>query len=100
LIGDDRVSANPKLNNCIKGWDAACNEYIVLADSNALPPPDYLQTMLASFRKDTGLVVSMPIGSRPKGSGRTLNALSSTLSKPAGNMARRPSASALRRAKT
>ncbi len=25
LIGDDRVSANPKLNNCVKGWRAAVN---------------------------------------------------------------------------
>jgi ceramide glucosyltransferase len=67
LIGDDRVSANPKLNNCVKGWDAACSEFIVLTDSNSLPPRDYIQTMLASFRQDTGLVVSMPIGSRPTG---------------------------------
>ena len=67
LIGDDRVSANPKLNNCVKGWDAARYEFIVLTDSNALPPRDYLQTMLASFREDTGLVISMPIGSRPSG---------------------------------
>ena len=67
LIGDDYVSANPKLNNCVKGWDAAKHRYVVLADSNALPPRDYLQTMLAAFRDDTALVVSMPIGSRPEG---------------------------------
>ncbi len=68
LIGDDYVSVNPKLNNCVKGWDAAKHDYIVLADSNALPPRDYLQTMLAAFRRrDAGLVISMPIGSRPDG---------------------------------
>ncbi|MFY9628724.1 MAG: ceramide glucosyltransferase [Methylocystis sp.] len=67
LIGDDYVSVNPKLNNCVKGWEAAKYGYVVLADSNALPPRDYLQTMLAAFRDDTGLVISMPIGSRPEG---------------------------------
>jgi ceramide glucosyltransferase len=67
LVGDDYVSVNPKLNNCVKGWDVARHKFIVLADSNALPPRDYIQTMLAAFREDTGLVISMPIGSRPKG---------------------------------
>jgi ceramide glucosyltransferase len=67
LIGDDYVSVNPKLNNCVKGWDAARHSHVVLADSNALPPRDYLQTMLAAFRDDTALVISMPIGSRPQG---------------------------------
>src|SRR5262249_36284320 len=23
LVGDERISANPKLNNCLKGWNAA-----------------------------------------------------------------------------
>ena len=51
LIGDDYVSVNPKLNNCVKGWEAAKYGYVVLADSNALPPRDYLQTMLAAFEE-------------------------------------------------
>jgi ceramide glucosyltransferase len=67
LVGDDYVSVNPKLNNCVKGWDAARHDFIILADSNALPPRDYIQTMLAAFREDTGLVISMPVGSRPQG---------------------------------
>jgi ceramide glucosyltransferase len=65
LIGDDRISVNPKLNNCAKGWEAARYDYVILADSNALPPRDYIQTMLAAFRDDTALTISMPIGSRP-----------------------------------
>jgi ceramide glucosyltransferase len=66
LVGDDYVSANPKLNNCVKGWEAAKHRYVVLSDSNALTPPDYIQTMLAAFRADTAMTVSMPIGSRPQ----------------------------------
>ncbi len=65
LIGDDYISANPKLNNCVKGWRAARHDYVVLADSNALPPRDYIQTMLAAFTEETAMTVSMPIGSRP-----------------------------------
>ena len=31
LIGDDRVSTNPKLNNVVKGWRAAAHQWIVIA---------------------------------------------------------------------
>jgi ceramide glucosyltransferase len=65
LVGDEKISANPKLNNCVKGWGAAKYDYIILSDSNALAPSDYIQTMLAAFEEDTALTVSMPIGSRP-----------------------------------
>jgi ceramide glucosyltransferase len=66
LIGDDAGSTNPKLNNMIKGWDAARHPWIVMADSNVLMPPDYLQRLLSRWRDDTGAVCSMPIGSRPE----------------------------------
>jgi ceramide glucosyltransferase len=66
LIGDDNRSPNPKLNNVLKGWDAAEHEWIILADSNVLMPPDYIQRMTTRWRANTGLVCSMPIGSRPE----------------------------------
>ena len=34
LIGDDRVSANPKLNNVVKGWKAARRDWVIIANSN------------------------------------------------------------------
>jgi ceramide glucosyltransferase len=67
LIGDDRVSTNPKLNNVVKGWRAAAHPWIVIADSNVLMPHDYIQQLFASWRDDTGLVASPPIGSHPLG---------------------------------
>lgn len=67
LVGDDRVSPNPKLNNCVKGWEAARHPWIVLADSNVLMPANYLARLLSSWRADTGLVCSTPLGSRPDG---------------------------------
>ncbi|MDE2578777.1 MAG: glycosyltransferase [Hyphomicrobiales bacterium] len=67
LIGDDPISSNPKLNNCVKGWQAARHAWVVLADSNVLMPPDYLARLMAPVRTETGLVVSMPLGSAPDG---------------------------------
>ena len=67
LIGDERISANPKLNNVLKGWRAAANDRIVMADSNVLMPRDYLQRLLAAWRPDTGMVSAPPIGSHPRG---------------------------------
>lgn len=67
VVGDERVSDNPKLNNCVRGWEAARHDWIVLADSNVLMPADYLQQMQAAWRPETGLVCSTPIGARPGG---------------------------------
>ena len=67
LVGDVKVSGNPKLNNCVRGWEAARHDWVVLADSNVLMPPDYLQRLQAAWRPNTGLVCSTPAGSRPDG---------------------------------
>lgn len=69
IVGDVAVSANPKLNNCVKGWQAATTEWVILADSNVLMPKDYIQRMLAAWQPDTGLVCSTPEGSRPRSFG-------------------------------
>jgi ceramide glucosyltransferase len=65
LIGDDRPSANPKLNNVVKGWKAAAHPWIVIADSNVLMPADYLQRLMARWRVNTGIVCAPPIGAAP-----------------------------------
>jgi ceramide glucosyltransferase len=67
LIGDERVSPNPKLNNVLKGWRAAEHVWIIIADSNVLMTRDYIERLFASWRPDTGLVASPPIGCRPHG---------------------------------
>jgi ceramide glucosyltransferase len=66
LIGDDRISANPKLNNVIKGWRAARYDWVIIADSNVLMPRDYVQRLLARWSPDTGIVCAPPIGARPE----------------------------------
>jgi ceramide glucosyltransferase len=67
LVGDDRFSANPKLNNVRKGWAAAAQDWIIIADSNVLMPRDYIQRLFANWQEDTGLVASPPVGCRPQG---------------------------------
>ena len=66
LIGDDRISANPKLNNVVKGWKAARYDWVIIANSNVLMPADYIQRLLARWRPDSGIVCAPPIGSRPE----------------------------------
>ena len=67
LLGEDRITGNPKLNNLQKGWQAAQGEFVVMTDSNLLLPPDYIERLLAVCRPDTGLVTAPPIGIRPNG---------------------------------
>ncbi len=67
LTGEDAISANPKLNNLQKGWNATTARWVAMADSNLLLPPDYLRTLLASWRPETGLVSAPPVGIRPQG---------------------------------
>jgi len=67
LVGYDAVTANPKLNNVWKGWQAAQTDWICMTDSNLLLPREYLSTVAGSWGPSTGLVSSPPVGTRPKG---------------------------------
>lgn len=68
LIGEDRITGNPKLNNLAKGWAAAKARWIVMADSNLLLPPNYLTTLAGCWAEGTTGLVSCPaVGIRPEG---------------------------------
>jgi ceramide glucosyltransferase len=67
LIGHESIGDNPKLNNLAKGWRAARHDWVILADSNVLMPPDYIARLFAAWQPDTGLVCSPPIGCHPQG---------------------------------
>ena len=69
MIGDDPISANPKLNNMVKGWREAAHERIAFIDSNVLVPPDFVHRLVASWRDDTGCVAAPPVGTSPQGFG-------------------------------
>jgi ceramide glucosyltransferase len=67
IVGNERVNANPKLNNCLKGWRAASHDWIAIVDSNVLMPADTIHRLMARWRGRTGLVSSPAVGSRPQG---------------------------------
>jgi ceramide glucosyltransferase len=67
LVGEDRFSANPKLNNCQKGWDAARHELVVFADSNVFMPRDYVDQLLDPLAGRVVVTCSPPIGAAPIG---------------------------------
>lgn len=72
LTGDDRISINPKLNNLVKGWREARHDWIIMADSNVLIPPKYIDDLLSRWTPGVGLVCSPPVGIRPDGIGAEL----------------------------
>jgi ceramide glucosyltransferase len=66
LIGNSEISANPKLNNLVKGWHAARYNWVLMVDSNVLMPTDHIQRMLSAWRPGAGLVCSPAIGCAPQ----------------------------------
>lgn len=67
LIGNDPVSANPKLNNMLKGFREARHRHIVFVDSNVYTPPDYLDQLVHALEGGAGLVSAPPVGQVPSG---------------------------------
>ncbi|MFN3686818.1 glycosyltransferase [Salinarimonas sp.] len=66
LVGGERRTRNPKLDNIEKGWRAAANDVVILADGNILLPPDYVERLFAGFADGTGLVSACAIGTDPR----------------------------------
>jgi ceramide glucosyltransferase len=62
LVGGTGCGQNPKLDNLMKGWDVAAHDWIVLADSNVLIPPDFLDRLFARWTERCMVVCSPPVG--------------------------------------
>ncbi|ULB09043.1 glycosyltransferase [Cereibacter azotoformans] len=67
LIGEDCLTANPKLNNLAKGWAGTEARMIAIADANLMLPRDYLEQLMSEWRPGVGLVSSPPAGGRAEG---------------------------------
>jgi ceramide glucosyltransferase len=74
LIGGAGGGPNPKLDNLIKAWDVARYDWIVIADSNVLIPPDYLNRLFARWTKRCAVVCSPPVGIDVQGCAAELEA--------------------------
>ncbi len=73
LVGEGG-GPNPKLTNLVKAWDVAAHDWIVLADSNVLMPPDYLDRLFARWTERSAFVCSPPVGIDVHGSAAELEA--------------------------
>lgn len=69
LIGEERVGTNPKVNNLVKGYNAAAFDWILISDSNIRVEDDYLDCMVEPFHRDVGIVTSAVFGCEPSGLG-------------------------------
>ncbi len=67
LIGDEKISINPKLNNMVRGWRTARFDHIAFIDSNVLLAPEFLQSLVLALHEDTGVVSAPPIAVAPRG---------------------------------
>lgn len=67
LIGRDRIGANPKLNNIVKGWRAANSDWIAIADSNVVLTPDYLESLFEVWDDRAGYAGHLGVGVDPIG---------------------------------
>jgi ceramide glucosyltransferase len=74
LVGGKGSGSNPKLDNLMKAWNVARHDWIVLADSNVLMPPDYLDRLLGRWTKRCAFVCSPPIGIDVEGCAAELEA--------------------------
>lgn len=65
LTGSSPISDNAKLNNVAKGWAAANTSWVLMVDSNVKLDPAQVQSLLASWEPNTGLVCAPPVGTKP-----------------------------------
>jgi len=65
VVGDLKVSQNPKVNNLVKSEEASRHQLILMCDSNVAIQPDMLRSMVALLRPEIGLVSAIPVAVRP-----------------------------------
>jgi ceramide glucosyltransferase len=74
LVGGAERGLNPKLDNLMKAWDVARHDWIVLADSNVLIPPDYLDRLFGRWTERCAFVCSPAVGIDVQGCAAELEA--------------------------
>lgn len=67
LVGRERTTGNPKLDNMEKGYAALSGDLIVSVDGNVAMHPGLVEDALALLDARTGVVSSPPVGTLPDG---------------------------------
>jgi len=62
FVGEVKVGGNPKVNNLVKGYQAAAHDWILVSDSNVRVPRDYLKVVTQDFDEQTGVVTAVVSG--------------------------------------
>ncbi len=75
LVGNEAISANPKLNNLIKGWERTTTDWVAFIDSNVLLPRDAVARLLDSWDDKCGMVCAPPIGAQAIGAAAVLETM-------------------------
>lgn len=60
LVGEQRLSQNPKLNNMAKAWLDSKGQLVVFSESNLLLTKHYCPSVAAAFAANETMVVSSP----------------------------------------
>ena len=74
IIGDQKITANPKVNNMILSYEKARHDWILISDSNVRVPRNYLSQLSQLITKKTGVISGVVCGIHPKGLGGALEA--------------------------
>lgn len=65
IVGDVRVSANPKVNNLVNAERAARHPLLLISAANIAVAPDMLARMVPLLTPEVGLLSAVPVAVRP-----------------------------------
>jgi cellulose synthase/poly-beta-1,6-N-acetylglucosamine synthase-like glycosyltransferase len=74
FVGETVVGPNPKVNNLLKAYETAANDWVLISDSNVRVRPDYLKRLVAHLRPGVGMVTAIVAGQEAAGLGGQLEA--------------------------
>ncbi len=75
LVGEAKIGFNPKVDNLIKGYQQAKNDWVLISDSNVRATPTYLKELVEYISPGVGLITSSIAGLDSFGLGGRLESL-------------------------
>lgn len=72
FAGEAKIGPNPKINNILKAYESALNDWILISDSNVRVERNYLKRLVAHLEPGVGLVTAIVAGREAHGLGGRL----------------------------